>query len=113
MGVRGDLLQIVKASKALNSKLFSLPRMLIMRSLADLPEGEVVPFRELKASLDLGDGVLFANLKVLKRMEYIEEQKVTVQGEEMHAYALTKSGREELERMRNWISRWVKKWNDK
>ena len=85
--------------------------MLIMRSLEDLPEGEVATYRELKASLGLGDGVLFANLKVLKSMGYLAGQKMSVQGEEMHAYSLTHAGRDALADMKNWVARWVEKWN--
>jgi DNA-binding HxlR family transcriptional regulator len=84
-----------------------------MRSLDDLPEGEIATYRELKAALGLGDGVLFANLKVLKSMGYLNEQKVSSQGEKMHAYSLTRAGREALVDMKNWVARWVETWNNK
>jgi DNA-binding transcriptional ArsR family regulator len=103
--MRDGLLGLVGESKALNSKLFSLPRLLILSALEELPEGEGATYRELKASLGLGDGVLFANLNVLAEMGYVKLETVKVGNEKMTSYAVTNQGREEFRMVKIWMKK--------
>ena len=64
--MQNDILSILNESEGLNAKVFSLVRLKLLASLAALgPDGAT--YRELKAALDINDGVLFANLNVLER----------------------------------------------
>jgi len=101
-----NLLELAAESKALNSKIFSLPRILLLSALAELPEGEGATYRELRAGLALDDGVVFANLKVLAKMEYVQESKVKLENEKMTQYFITGAGREALAGVRAWLARW-------
>ncbi|OIO21456.1 hypothetical protein AUJ17_02395 [Candidatus Micrarchaeota archaeon CG1_02_47_40] len=102
-----SLPDIVSDSKALNSKVFSLPRLLILSSLDELPERESAQYRELKGALGLGDGVLFANLKALLQMGYIQEGEAKVEERNMTVYSIAKEGKEELKRLREWFLKWI------
>ena len=94
-------------SGALNSKLFSLPRLLILSALDPVPKGDLTPFRDLSRGLGLNDGVLFANLKVLIKMGYAIEEPIKEENEKMTGYAITDVGRLELRRIVFWIGRWA------
>jgi len=62
-----DILSILKRIRGLNAKVFSFVRLKLIASLAAFgPDGATL--RELKAAFDINDGVLFANLNVLKEM---------------------------------------------
>ena len=104
--MHGHLVELAAQSKALNSKIFSLPRILLLSALEELPEGEGAIYRELKASLEMDDGVVFANLKVLAAMGYVLESKVKLEKEEMTQYVITPSGREALAQVRTWLVKW-------
>jgi DNA-binding MarR family transcriptional regulator len=106
-----NLIGLAAETKAINSKLLSLPRVLIMSALEELPEGEVATFRELKAALGLNDGVLFANLKVLGKMGYCEEQKVKFENEGMTGYKITAQGKADFDALRLWLKKWAA-WGD-
>ncbi len=93
----------VEEAKTLNSKLFSLPRILILLSLSALQKKESATYRELKSAIGLSDGVLFANLKVLKDMGYIKEEKVKVDNETMTSYFVTSLAKEDLKKMFSWV----------
>lgn len=103
------LLDLVGESKALNSKLFSLPRMLLLSVLAQLPQGETAQYRELRAELGLNDGVLFTNLKVLITMGYVQSAPARFENETMTTYSITLEGRAELERIKNWLAKWLQR----
>ena len=103
--MRPNLLELAVNAKAVNSKLFSLPRVLIMSALEEL-RGESATFRELKIGLGLNDGVLYANLKVLGKMGYIEEKGVRLGNEEMTSYRITRHGLEDFAALRAWLERW-------
>ncbi|HIG98645.1 TPA: transcriptional regulator [Candidatus Woesearchaeota archaeon] len=103
----GGLLDLAGESGALNSKLFSLPRLLILSALDPVPKGDLTPFRDLSRGLGLNDGVLFANLKVLIKMGYAIEEPIKEENEKMTGYAITDVGRLELRRIVFWIGRWA------
>lgn len=99
-------LRIISESKSLNSKVFSLPRLQLLGSLADLgPDGAT--FRELKAALELNDGVLYANLEVLKEMGYLKAATVKVEAKQLESYSITKNGLEEWVRIKDWLSKFL------
>jgi len=103
----GGLLELAGESGSLNSKLFSLPRLLILSSLDQMPTGDLTPFRDLSKGLGLNDGVLFSNLKVLIKMGYAIEEPIKEEKEKMTGYAITEVGRVELRRVVFWIGRWA------
>ena len=70
-----NIISLVAEAKALNSKVFSLPRMFILVALEDLGE-DGSSYRELKAGLDLEDGVLFSNLNAIEEMGYLKSKDV-------------------------------------
>lgn len=102
-----DILSIMNESGGLNAKAFSLARLKLLASLATLgPDGAT--YRELKAALDINDGVLFANLNVLKDMGYLTSGKITSEGKELELYTITAEGQDEWKRMRTWLCRFLR-----
>ena len=93
-------------SKALNSKVFSLTRIQLLASLAVLPN-DGATFRELKASLEMDDGVLYANLKALVAMGYLRSKKVKVERKELESFIITQEGLEEWGRVKDWLRRFL------
>jgi DNA-binding MarR family transcriptional regulator len=104
--MKDRILGLVAESKALNSKVFSLPRLLILAALEDLGE-DGSTYRELKAGLDMEDGALFSNLVALEAMEYVKKTKVELENKEMHSYSITPEGKETLGELRSWIRKWM------
>ena len=95
--MQNDILSILNESEGLNAKVFSLVRLKLLASLAALgPDGAT--YRELKAALDINDGVLFANLNVLKDMGYLTSEKITSEGKELELYTITTEGQDEWKR---------------
>ena len=66
-----------------------------------------VSYRELKAGLELGDGVLFTNLRTLAQMGYMDSKKVKLAGEEMTIYCMRKEGVEALFAVKKWLTSWL------
>jgi DNA-binding PadR family transcriptional regulator len=104
--MKQDFLSLLMESKALNSKVFSLTRIQLLASLAVLPY-EGATFRELKASLEMDDGVLYANLNVLMEMRYLRSKKVRVEKKELESYIITPEGIEEWNRVKDWLRRFL------
>lgn len=110
-GVAGDpvhqnVLSILNESHALNAKIFSLVRLKLLASLAALgPDGAT--YRELKAALDIPDGVLYANLNVLKEMGYLTSEKITFEGKDLELYTITGEGQDEWTRTRKWLCKFL------
>lgn len=103
-GLDGDLLGLLAESHGLNARVFSLLRLQLLQGLASLgPDGAT--FRELKAALEVSDGALYANLKALIAMGYLEPEKVSVENKELESYRITPSGSGEWERVRDWLCR--------
>ena len=101
-----DTLSILAESEGLNAKVFSLVRFKLLASLAALGQ-DGATYRELKAALDINDGVLFANLNVLKDMGYLTSGKITSEGKELELYTITPEGQDEWKRMRAWLCRFL------
>ena len=96
-------LELVKAAKALNAKLFSLTRLQLLSALC-LLGGEYALYRDLKAGLSLDDGVLISNLTALKEMGCIEKTEVRVGQKKMDAYKITATGKEAFDKARDWLA---------
>jgi hypothetical protein len=104
--VQNDVLSILNESHALNAKIFSLVRLKLLASLAALgPDGAT--YRELKAALEIGDGVLYANLNVLKDIGYLASEKITFEGKELELFTITDEGQEEWIRTRTWLCKFL------
>jgi len=104
--MQNDILSILNESEALNAKVFSLVRLKLLASLAALSL-DGATYRELKAALDINDGVLFANLNVLKDMGYLTSEKITSEGKELELYAITPEGQDEWKRTKAWLCRFL------
>ncbi|MFA5294978.1 MAG: transcriptional regulator [Methanoregulaceae archaeon] len=101
-----DVLSIVNESQALNAKMFSLVRLKLIASLAALgPDGAT--YRELKAALEINDGVLYSNLNVLKDFGYLTSEKIIFEGKELELFAVTSQGLDEWARTREWLCKFL------
>ena len=67
---------LLETSETLNGQTLSLTRCVTLALLAYFIDG--VQFRELKASLNISDGKLISNLKLLKKLGYVEKNEVEV-----------------------------------
>ena len=100
-----SLRELASESRAFNSKIFSLPRILILSTLGEDPD--ITLYRDLKSGLRLNDGVLYANLNILSEMGYVKEETITLGNEKMTGYKITIEGKEELGKVKNWLTRWI------
>lgn len=97
-------ISLIDASKALEPRIFSLPRLILLNALRDLgPDG--ASFRELVAGLKMPEGVIFANLKAMEQLGYIESESGHLEGTKMTSFHITKRGEEEFDKARNWLRR--------
>ncbi len=104
--MQNNVLSILNESQALNAKIFSLVRLKLLASLAALgPDGAT--YRELKAALDINDGVLYSNLNVLKDIGYLASEKIIFEGKELELFTITTEGQEEWTRTRDWLCRFL------
>lgn len=97
-----DKLSLVKEAKATNSKIISMPRLLILKVLEELGR-DGAAYRELRAGLELDDGVLYANLRVLCDMGYLEEKGIKVEKKELTSYNITDAGLEAFAEAKAWL----------
>ena len=104
--MQNNVLSILNESQALNAKIFSLVRLKLLASLAALgPDGAT--YRELKAALDINDGVLYSNLNVLKDIGYLASEKIIFEGKELELFTITTEGQDEWTRTRDWFCRFL------
>jgi len=101
-----DFLSLVAQSRLLNTKVFSLSRLMLLSSLAILKE-DGATVRELKAALDISDGTLYANLKALAEMGYVRSEKVILEGKELESFRITPDGITEWERIHAWLCKFL------
>jgi len=101
-----DLLALVEEARALNPDVFSLIRLQLLLNLANLWP-EAVTYRELKASLQLSDGALYSNLKVLEGMGYVASGEVTLEERELKSYQITAEGKAAWEQVKAWLLRFL------
>jgi len=91
----------MKDSKSLNPRIFTLARILILTNLVPYKDDGVL-FRELQ-TLNFTDGVLHSNLRKLRELGYITEDKVLYDEKEMTQYKITELGLEDWERVKSWL----------
>lgn len=101
-----DFLKIIDESKALNSKLFTLIRLQLMANLS-LFGADGITYRELKAGLNLSDGVLYSNLQILQEMGYVKESKVRFENKELQLLQITPEGLEEWNNVHKWLCKFL------
>ena len=95
-------LEIDSAIGAINQKIISAPRLVLLRALlAYGPDG--ISFRELQKSVDFPDGVIFSNLKILEEMGLVKSEEVTVAGKALTSYAITLHGKQEFIEAKKWL----------
>jgi DNA-binding PadR family transcriptional regulator len=97
---------MVCEAKSIDSKLFSLPRLLILSSIENLGS-DGATYRDLRAGLELKDGTLHASLKSLKQAGYAKEHAVKVGEKTLRAYYITEKGKQALQGFRSWLAKWV------
>ena len=100
----GDIRELVRETHSLNSKLISAPRLLILASLESLGL-DGAAYRELKAGLEMDDGLLYSNLDALKEMGYVKEKDVRLENKEMTSYHITEEGKEAFNSVRAWLEK--------
>lgn len=98
------ILDLVQETKSINQKIISVPRLLILVSLEKLGL-DGATYRELKAGLEMDDGILYSNLKALEEMGYLEEKDVKLGNKKLSSYHITSEGKEALETARAWLKK--------
>lgn len=96
--------ELVQESLSLNSKIISTPRLLILLSLEKLGL-DGAAYREIKAGLEMDDGLLYSNLRALEEMGYIKEKDIILGNKEMSSYHITDEGLEALNLVRMWLKK--------
>jgi DNA-binding MarR family transcriptional regulator len=99
--VNDDISRLLEASEKLNSQTLSLTRCVILALLSYFVDG--IQFRELKAALKISDGKLISNLKILKKLGYIEKSEVEVDRKKIDVYSLSPNGRKEVSKIIDWM----------
>jgi DNA-binding MarR family transcriptional regulator len=101
-----DLLALVEEAHALNADIFSLTRLQLLSSLAALGR-DGSTYRELKAVLQLSDGALHSNLKVLEGMGYVAAGEVKIENKELSTYRITDDGKAAWSQARGWLQKFL------
>ena len=96
-----DIRLLLDTSEKINSRIVSLTRCLILVLLAYFLDG--VQYREIRASLNISDGKLIANLNQLKTMRYIEKIEAEINDKKLDIYTLTEEGKKELNKVLKWM----------
>jgi DNA-binding MarR family transcriptional regulator len=96
-----DINLLLEASETFNAQTLSSTRCVILALLAYFVDG--VQFRELKTSLKISDGKLISNLKLLKKFGYLEKTEVEVDRKKIDVYSLNSKGRNELNKITEWM----------
>lgn len=97
-----DLISIVQGSLDINEKLISKVRLEILWALSELGEDGATA-RQLKAGLNLNDGVLYSNLKKMENLGYLRCQHTTIEGKDLELYSITDEGLTEWKKVRGWL----------
>ncbi|MCX6804146.1 MAG: transcriptional regulator [Candidatus Diapherotrites archaeon] len=102
-----DFLSLAKDSKLLNPNVFSVIRFQLLANLTAMGQHEDVPYRDLKAALNFGDGALYTNLKSLEKMGYVISKKIKSGNKELETYKITQSGLDEWKNVKEWLKKLV------
>ena len=113
MGSRGlggvgvpDFMALADEARGLNSSVFSLIRLQLLSNLAIVGQ-DGVTYRELKAALQVGDGALYTNLKVLQKMGYVSVNTVVLEKKRLDSYQITGEGLSEWKKVKAWLAKFV------
>lgn len=101
-----SFLKVISEANSLNSEIFSLPRMELLASLLELGR-DGATYRELRAALTLSDGTLYANIKALEKMRYIQATGVKIEGKDLESYYITPDGAAEWARIKDWLYKFL------
>lgn len=93
--------EIIKGTERINSKACTLNRSLLLALCYYFIDG--IQFRELKAALNISDGNLSSNLRVLTKVDYLKEEETVLDKKRIKYFSITKNGKKELEKIINWI----------
>ena len=104
--MKNSILDLVSESSFLDSKVFSQIRLLLLANLK-LHGRDGIPYRELRTGLGVSDGVLYFNLKELKKMKYIAEEEVEFEDKKLTSYYITKQGEEEWIKIKKWLLKFL------
>jgi len=96
-----EIQKLLDLSDKLSSKTVTLTRCLILGLLSYFADG--IQYRELKSALKMSDGKLIANLNELKTMGDITKSEVQVDQRTIDIYSLTERGRNELNKIIEWM----------
>ena len=96
-----EIQKLLDLSDKLSSKTVTLTRCLILGLLSYFADG--IQYRELKSALKMSDGKLIANLNELKTMGNITKSEVQVDQRTIDIYSLTERGRNELNKIIEWM----------
>lgn len=109
--MESEIFELVKDSKVLISDAFSINRILILLALEELGlDGS--SYRELRAGLELDDGVLYSSLNALEKVEYVKKnEKEERVDKEQTSYAITIEGKKALQQFREWFKKIIEKNN--
>ena len=66
--------EIIKGTERINSKACTLNRSLLLALCYYFIDG--IQFRELKTALNISDGNLSSNLRVLTKVDYLKEEEL-------------------------------------
>lgn len=103
---------MIEESKAINSKIVSLKKLLILLILQGYGKDEAT-FSELISGLGLKEGVFQSHISLLIRMGYVKQRKVPFnEKKKLTVYSITPSGELELERFKKWFYAWAIKKGD-
>ena len=96
-----EIQKLLDLSDKLSSKTVTLTRCLILGLLSYFADG--IQYRELKSALKMSDGKLIANLNELKIVGDITKSEVQVDQRTIDIYSLTERGRNELNKIIEWM----------
>ena len=100
MSTNQTLDEILKGTEKINSKACTLNRSLILALCSYFIDG--IQFRELKTALNISDGNLSSNLKVLKQFNYLKEEETILDKKKIKYFSITTNGRKELKKIMDW-----------
>jgi DNA-binding MarR family transcriptional regulator len=95
---------LLEDASALNADLFSLTRLQLLAGLSYL-NLDGATYSDLKISLGITDGALYANLGALEKMGLIQSKKVALENKKVEAYTITTEGITQWQLIRTWLQR--------